>query len=191
VIRVGIDNGANGAIVALDAEGRLIRSRLMPILDPGVIRNGKRGTKKILDMRAFADYLCELRDMTKTSPDMQTDDIFVVLEHAQVFPKEGRSTAFTAGRSYGAIEMALVCLSIPYEIVRARKWQTVVLSGIEGDNTKVRSILKCRRRLPELQLLPGKRRKPHDGLADAGCMALYAIELSPGRSRHRSPPRSV
>jgi len=73
----------------------------------------------------------------------------------------------------------LVCAKIPYEVVRPRIWQKVVLCGIEGADTKVKSVLKCQRRLPDLDLTPGKKRKPHDGLADAACMALYGHIISP------------
>ena len=180
MIRIGIDNGANGAIVALNGAQRVLAAELMPILDPGVKRNGKRGTKKILDMSLAHEILRQLRESDR--------DVFAVLEHAQPFPKEGVSTSFKSGRSYGALEMALVSMSIPYEIVRPRAWQSAVLKGVEGDNSKVRAVLKCRRMLPGLDLTPGRRRKAHDGLADAACMALYAHILSP--SRVRPPPRT-
>jgi hypothetical protein len=181
MIRIGIDNGANGAIVALGSRGEVVLAEFMPILDPGVTRKGKRGTKKILDMvRCHA----MLRGLKMASP-----DIFAVLEHAQPFPKEGVSTSFKSGRSYGAIEMALISLGIPYEIVRPRAWQSAILKGIEGDDTKVKAVLKCQRRLPELDLTPGRRRKAHDGLADAACMAMHAVQLSPNKSKRPRPPR--
>ena len=172
MIRIGIDNGANGAIVALDADYQIALAELMPVLKAGVVRAGKRGTKRVLDMRSVCNLFVELRESDK--------DVFAVLEHAQTFPGEGVSTAFNAGRSYGAMEMALVCSKIPYDIVRPRQWQKEILKGIEGTDTKVKSILKCQRRLPQLDLTPGKKRKPHDGLADAACMALYAHTVSGG-----------
>jgi hypothetical protein len=180
MIRIGIDNGANGAIVALNNDLEVVRADLMPILDPGVLRNGKRGTKKILDKVRLVAILKHLRDSHR--------DVFCVLEHAQSFPKEGVSTAFKSGRGYGAMEMALICLGIPYEIVRPRAWQADVLKGIEGDNTKVKSVLKCQRRIPSLDLTPGMKRKPHDGLADAACMAIYAAQIAP-KSKLPAPPK--
>ena len=84
MIRIGIDNGANGAIVALNGAQRVLAAELMPILDPGVKRNGKRGTKKILDMSLAHEILRQLRESDR--------DVFAVLEHAQPFPKEGVST---------------------------------------------------------------------------------------------------
>ena len=171
MIRIGIDNGANGAIVALDRNYGVVLAELMPVLAAGVIRKGKKSTKRVLDMKQASMILQELRDRSR--------DVFAVLEHAQTFPGEGVSTAFNAGRGYGALEMALVCAKIPYEVVRPRIWQKVVLCGIEGADTKVKSVLKCQRRLPDLDLTPGKKRKPHDGLADAACMALYGHIISP------------
>ena len=167
MIRIGIDNGAKGAIVAIDGDLQPAIVEPMPVINVGVMRKGKKGTKNVLDMHRVVAILTEARNAGG-------GDCYAVLEHAQVFPGEGRSTAFTAGRSYGAIEMALVGLGIPYEITRPRAWQKVVLSGVEGADTKARSVLKCRREFPTIDLTPGRRRKPMDGIADAACMALYA-----------------
>lgn len=165
--RIGIDNGAKGAIVVIDEKRRPTAIEPMPVVNVGVTRKGKRGTKNILDMRRVVEILREAKSDS-------AGDVFAVLEHAQVFPGEGRSTAFTAGRGYGALEMALVSLEIPYEIVRPRRWQSVVLKGVEGADSKARSVLKCRREFPTIDLTPGRRRKPMDGIADAACMAIYA-----------------
>jgi len=167
MIRIGIDNGANGAIVVIDGKRAVLTAEPMPVINVGVTRKGKKGTKRVLDMARVVGIL---RDAVASQ-----DDCFAALEHAQVFPGEGRSTAFNAGRGYGAMEMALVSLGIPYEIVRARRWQTRVLKGVEGTDTKARSVLKCRREFPTIDLTPGRRRKPMDGIADAACMAIYAL----------------
>lgn len=170
--RIGIDNGAKGAIVVIDGKHNPVQVEPMPVINVGVTRKGKKGTKNILDMVQVLSILLEAKRKAK-------GDIYAVLEHAQVFPGEGRSTAFTCGRSYGALEMALVSLGIPFEIVRPRKWQTEVLKGIEGADTKARSVLKCRREFPTIDLTPGRRRKPMDGIADAACMAIYATMSRP------------
>lgn len=171
MIRIGIDNGANGAIVAIDQSHKVVLVLPMPVIDVGVMRKGKRGKKRVLDMAQVVTHLRNLQSLD--------DNVFAVLEHAQVFPGEGRSTAFNAGRGYGAMEMALVALGIPYEIVRARSWQSAVLKGVEGSDTKARSVLKCQRTFPSIDLTPGRRRKPMDGLADGAMMALHALQIRP------------
>jgi len=169
MLRIGIDNGADGGIVVIDGKMKIVSAEVMPVMDVGVTRNGRRGRKRVLDMRLTMRLFREWKEAD--------EDIFAVLEHAQVFPGEGRSTAFNAGRSYGAMEMALVASGIPYDIVRPRKWQTEVLKGVQGQDTKARAVAKCQRELPDLELTWGRRRKPHSGLADAACMALHAIML--------------
>ena len=174
-VYIGIDNGADGAIAAFDgrANGRAIRVDLMPTLDVGVLRSGKRGTKRMLDHAAILGLL---RDRATGTLD---GDVFAVLEKAQPFPKEGIATSFNAGASYGAIQMALTALRIPFEIVPPKMWQAIILKGVDGTDTKMRAILKARRTFPDLDLTPGRMRKPHTGIADAACMALYAAILRP------------
>jgi hypothetical protein len=46
-----------------------------------------------------------------------------------------------------------------------------VLRDIPGEG-KARAIARAAQ-LPGLNLTPGRRRKAHDGLADAACLALY------------------
>ena len=171
--RIGIDNGANGAIVVIDGRRNPTAVVPMPTIDVGVTRKGKRGTKRLLDMRSCLEVFLAAKNAAD-------GDCFAVLEYAQVFPGEGRSTAFTAGRGYGALEMALVALSIPYAIVRPRAWQKAVLTGVEGADTKAKSVLKCQREFPTIDLTPGRKRKPMDGVADAACMALHALEIRGG-----------
>tara|TARA_R110000751_G_scaffold33071_2_gene82573 strand:+ start:247 stop:783 length:537 start_codon:yes stop_codon:yes gene_type:complete len=177
MLRIGIDNGADGGIVALDGGCKVVNSTIMPVMNVGVTRKGKDGKskpgkKRVLDMRVVVTLL---RELHASDP-----DVYAVLEHAQTFPGEGLSTAFNAGRSYGAMEMALVAAGIPYDIVRPRRWQMEVLKGVEGTDTKARAILRCQRAVPDLPLTWGRKRKPHTGLADAACMALYGMIVRQG-----------
>jgi hypothetical protein len=56
-----------------------------------------------------------------------------------------------------------------------QSWQRVILRDIPGEG-KARSIARAAQ-LPGLNLTPGRRRKAHDGLADAACLALYGAAL--------------
>jgi hypothetical protein len=50
-------------------------------------------------------------------------------------------------------------------------WQRVVLRDIPGEG-KARAVARAAQ-VAGLDLMPGRRRKPHDGLADATCLAIY------------------
>jgi len=180
MIYVGIDPGNNGAIVGIDESYRTVAAECMPLIDIG---KGKKH-KWVLDKVAVLRVLKDLSYLSQPGPDVLLRNLFVVLEKAQVMGGAGgRSPAspramFQYGRGFGGWEMALMALEIPHAVVHPRTWGKV-LSGIEGSDSKARAILKCQRALPTLDLTPGRKRKPHDGLADAGCMALHAMTLRP------------
>jgi len=92
-------------------------------------------------------------------------------------PGEGAASARTIGIGWGLWLGALSALSIPVVMPTPQRWQKALLGDLAGES-KERSIAYARQHLPGLDLTPGRRRKPHDGLADAGCLALY------GRSHH-------
>ena len=167
----GIDPGNNGAFVVIDAACKVWYQKVMPLID---IRKGK-ANKWIVDQ---GGVLRVLREIKSAWPDVR-----FILEKAQVIAGPGgRSPAaprsmFQYGRGFGAIEMGLLALELSFTEAAPTEWGKI-LRGVEGSDTKARSILKAQRALPTLDLCPGQKRKPHDGLADAGCMALYGCSLT-------------
>lgn len=171
MLRLGIDNGQKGAIVAINGAYQAVVQEQMPMIP---------GDAKKLDLVMLWRILSDAKNMSG-------GDIYAVLEYAQVMPKQGAVSGFTIGKGYGAMQMALIALRIPHEIVRPRGWQKgvgiVTPSGVElaerKRKIKAQAIAVCQRRLPSLALVPEGKRVPHDGLADAGCMALHAVDLRP------------
>ena len=100
-----------------------------------------------------------------------------VLELHAGRPGEGAASARTIGIGWGLWLGALSALRVPVILPTPQRWQKALLADLAGD-PKDRSIAYCSQHLPNLDLTPGRRRKPHDGLADAGCLAMY------GRSHH-------
>lgn len=176
MVYVGIDNGNEGAIVALDAGRVAVLAELTPLIDVGNTKGGKKATKLILDETRAWDILSSLAQA-------HGPELFVVLEKAQSMPDQGIASAFQYGTGYGCWRMALTALArthgIGWELAHPATWQKSMLRDIEGGDTKARAILKCQRSIPSLELIPGRRKKPHEGLADAGCMALYGMHLRP------------
>lgn len=161
----GIDPGAKGGIVVIDARLRVQFQWAMPWC---------KGAG--LDLHALHDRLCEVRELASNRGGVA----YWLIEHQQSRPGEGHVGALSMGRSLGAIQMAMVCLRFPHDIQRPNQgengWQRI-LKGIPGDDTKAQAIELCRRNLPDLDLTPGRARKPHEGLADAGAMALQARRM--------------
>lgn len=170
MLRVGIDNGLDGAIVALDRMERPVVAEIMPVLP---------GRKRVLDMPALWQIFVGIRRRYRSG-------IYAVLEQAQVMPRQGAVSGMTTGEGYGAVQMALIASGIPFEVLRPRKWQEYVeISGRGKTKDERRADVKqqviqlVQRRVPSLDLTPGTKRKPHDGLADACAMALAATVRKP------------
>ena len=172
----GMDPGNKGAIVAMDHNRETVYQSDIPLLNIG---KGKKN-KWVIDPVGLMNRLRDVRDLAAE----RGERLFFVLEKAQTMAPGGggRSPAsprsmFQYGRGYGMMEMALIALEIPHETIHPRTWGSKILKGVEGKDTKARAILRIQRAVPSLDLTPGRKRVPQDGLADAGCMCLYGMTL--------------
>jgi len=159
----GIDPGNQGALVLLSEDFEVLDAQTMPLLDVG---KGK-SHRWVLHLSAVQEILASW---------CHGHAPFVAIEQSRPMPKQGVSSVFRYGQSYGALLMALCCLGLAHEVVPPLDWQRATLRGIPGQG-KARAILRAEQAVPALDLLPGRKRTPHDGLADACCMALYAAQL--------------
>ncbi len=141
---VGIDPGKSGGLAAI---GDTIGAIRMPL------------SGKDIDCRTVRDFLVDHR------PDL------VVIERVGAMPGQGVTSMFSFGESYGAVKGVVDAMEIPYILVLPKAWKKKVLAGTKKD--KAAAINFTRSRYPEINLLPGKCRTPHDGIADAVCLAYY------------------
>jgi hypothetical protein len=156
---VGIDPGKDGAVVGVGDDGSIEIAQLTTDL---TIKIGK-GTKREYLPREMHKVMQYAKFIGATK---------AVIEKQQAMPKQGVSSTFSIGLGYGLWVGLLTALEIPIVEVRPAAWQKVVLKGAPGQG-KGRAVYVVQQRLPALNLTPGKKRKPHDGLADAGCLTLY------------------
>lgn len=162
MIFFGIDNGLNGGIAAINSLQKVEVLRTMPVI--------KGKTKTQYDIKGIVDVF----QNTRYHPSM----MFVVLEKAHPRPISGKRQCFTTGYGYGVIQGVLETLGISYGIVNPSEWQKDILKGLKGE-TKERSIMFCKRKYPSIDFTPTKRStKPHDGMTDALCMAIYCYRLN-------------
>lgn len=155
---IGIDIGKNGAIVVQGRSGN-VDTHKMP-----------------LDKKGDLDYwgLCKiLRSYGKSNSRILFEDIGSIYG-------VGKTSYGVLMKQAGAVEMACVALSIPYEKVKPRKWQEAIFEekdevwdGKKRD-TKASATNSARRIFPNHSLhFGGKAVKAHDGLVDALLMSEY------------------
>jgi hypothetical protein len=164
MIVLGIDPGASGGLVLLEAA------------DP---------CPAVLDAIALDDLGPSwwapgpMEDTIRRLP-RRPDRI--ALEAAQA-PRTGSGRVGRGGHKIGmrwGYLHAVCALTWPGALLwtpAASSW-TAILRDQPGQG-KARAVALCSTRLPGLDLTPGRRRKPHDGLADAGALALWALGRRP------------
>ena len=87
-------------------------------------------------------------------------------------PGQGVSSMFKFGLRTGVVIGIVQALQIPLIMVRPQAWKKRILAGQPHD--KAGAISWCRSRYPEVALVLPRCRTPHDGMADALCLAEYA-----------------
>ena len=161
----GIDPGLDGGIVVLDDELTIVRAEVMPVVtETTKLAGGKVKRARRVNEQALTNLLLAYEHDLK---------LVVVESLPRGHPgMRGTNSALSMGVHHGLLRGVLAGLRIPYLLVAPKRWQGALIPGA-GD-TKVRSVEKAIRLFPGLDLTPGQRTKPHDGLADAAHLACYA-----------------
>ncbi len=102
----------------------------------------------------------------------------VIIEKSQAMPGQGVTSMFNYGAGFGRLLGICEALGLPYRLVTPQRWKGVVLAGTAKD--KDAAIAFVRRAYPSINLTPGRKRRAHDGIADAVCLAEYGRQLMQG-----------
>lgn len=157
-LTVGIDPGLRGGVAALDPAGAVVGLWPMPVAGGEVHAAG------------LADLLRSLRCL-----DSHQDMGRVCLEKVSAMPKQGVSSTFRFGTGWGMVRGVCAALAVPVVLVPPTVWKKQILLGLPHD--KAGAVQFCTSRWPTADLVLHGCRVPHDGLADALCLAAYARHL--------------
>lgn len=145
----GIDPGQKGGIAFLGKYALTVEAAHPMIL-----------AGKELDIQAIADLFLQYRKIS-----------LAVVEKCHSMPGQGTVSMFKFGKGYGILLGIIGALAIPTILVTPQAWKKKILAGTKKD--KDAAIEYVRMKYPKFQLVPKKCRKPHDGMADAICLAEY------------------
>jgi crossover junction endodeoxyribonuclease RuvC len=169
-IVIGIDPGKSGGAVALDMYGRPIEWVAANHPEEGYTIKATGGAHYIPTEMAL--WLVGLMDSYRI--------VLVITEKQQARPLEGRTSILTTGYGWGLWVGILAALGLPYKVEPPGVWTRGVFGSMpKGTDRKARAVTTARSRVPDLPLTWGRKKKPHDGLADACCMALRALAEFP------------
>ncbi|ASK18406.1 Holliday junction endonuclease [Halomonas sp. N3-2A] len=147
---IGIDPGLSGAIAVIRPDGDS-RASVMPVVG------------KEIDVKALMAFI------------HLVEPTMVVIEKLGVRPGQSAQSGVTSGTNYGVLLGVIQALGYPLRITRPQEWKAKVLKGTKKD--KDAAINHVRRAYPGVDLTPGKKRVPHDGIADAVCIAEFGRQL--------------
>ena len=145
-IVLGVDPGANGGIAWIDY-------------------NGKACVEKMPDsLQDLWELICDITSYPKSSIDGRSYKAYI--EQVASSPQMGVVSAFSFGRGYGNLEMALTAAGIPFERVRPQVWQKALGCMTKGDKNVSKSKAQ--------ELFP--YRKVTHATADALLIAYYGTK---------------
>lgn len=116
---IGIDPGKTGGLAVVDRNGRVREAVKMPSTNPEILR-------KIEEFAGLA------------APETP---VHCALEYVRSRPGLSSVAMFTFGRGYGALEMALAAVGLPFDSPTPQRWQTAMECMSKGDKniTKARA----------------------------------------------------
>jgi hypothetical protein len=157
---VGIDPGMTGALAAVGEKGELLS--VIPI--PRV--NGSTGPQ---DYHAIKEWFSSVKKRGKVE---------AALERVSVRPGEGVKSTLTAGTNWGFLKGMLVAIGARYVEPTPQTWKKALSlpkrSGADRKKGKEDAAVLATQLFPGIDLTPGRKRIPHDGMADAVLIAEYA-----------------
>jgi hypothetical protein len=149
---LGVDPGLSGAHA-------LLAGTFVEMIEPLPVIGGE------LDITCIRDRWCSLR------PDV------IVIERSQAFPGQGASSAFNYGATWGSLRTLARVLGFRHELVGPAVWHRALLIGApktkDRKDKKDAVIRYVYQAFPRVNLVLPRCRKPHDGMADALCLAEY------------------
>lgn len=155
---VGIDPGVNGAVSVLRSDGVALESFEVPVL---MDKN-----KRSINVRAL---VMKLRNLTGVSPAL------CCIERVHAMPKQGVSSTFSFGRSFGQLESIAYSMDWSVILVRPKEWQQMFFRYASGSDTKEKSRQVATNLFPKVDLSLKKHHNKADSLLLAEYGRKYAI----------------
>lgn len=165
-IVIGIDPGREGGMAVMVSQpggGRRRASAFpLPLVD------------SLLHVDQFFRHYVEAVGKGDVTPDL------VVVEKQHARPGDGLAGLNFLLPQFGQIIGVMQALKIPLHVIAPQTWKKLILYGTLKD--KDAAVEYVQLLYPEVDLLPGKKRKPHDGMADAVCIAEWGSRIAAGET---------
>tara|TARA_B100000029_G_scaffold393525_1_gene390869 strand:- start:266 stop:760 length:495 start_codon:yes stop_codon:yes gene_type:complete len=125
---IGIDPGISGSICFLD-DGKIIDVIEMPNM-----AEGKKNKRQVNGAQIYNEIYLRTKNIEKK-------DIKVVIEQVSAMPKQGVTSMFNFGQSFGVLKGICSAMHLPMYFVRPAKWKKYFnLINSEKDASRTKAI---------------------------------------------------
>ena len=158
MIVAGIDPGQDGAW-ALFHDDQYLASGVTPVIDKLI-----EGSELVRRIAAAAPAPLDL----------------VVIELVGARPRDGGRAMFNFGYNTGLAVGHVHERGWPICRPTPQVWKRNVIPHVRGLPREAQKVAACKwvaERYPMVDLYPGRKRTPHDGIAEAVCLALYGLDF--------------
>jgi len=169
---LGIDPGLDGGLALYSFDPITYDESLIMTAMPTVPTSD---SKREIDVQGVRNFLFE-----QIANFIPSKINLAVIEKVSARPDQGVTSMFTFGTGYGMLLGALNWNGVAVQRVTPQAWKKTVLAGTAKD--KGAAIGFIRSRFPSADLKRSAAcRVFHDGMADAGCLALYGKHQVTGK----------
>ena len=121
--------------------------------------------------------MIQMRDIQAFALDDDRPPVGCALERTHTMPKMGVRSAYVFGWVCGQVAGVLTAWNWRWDTVSAQVWRRQVCNLAKKDI--IREANHVGRVYPMLDIQPGRRTKPHEGIVEAACIAEWCRLYSP------------
>lgn len=180
-VYIGIDNGISGAIAVVSEDRNAAFVLPIPIVSHSATKRkrDKKTGQMVTAVKKSNSYdtdgLANLFVLLRQNYDIRG----VYLEQAQVMHRDGKVSAGKVMVGFGIMQGVLAALGIGYSLVAPQTWQSRLIKGVIGVDTKERAFKVAKTIYPFMHdSLARVNRNGRTEINDGACDAILLAELA-------------
>ena len=124
---IGIDPGISGSICFFED------GKILDVIEMPVMTEGKKNKKQVNGAQIYNEFFKRINN--------KDDEIRVVIEQVSAMPRQGVTSMFNFGQSYGILKGICSAMQLPMFFVRPAKWKKYFnLINSQKDASRTRAI---------------------------------------------------
>lgn len=180
-VYIGIDNGISGAIAIVSEDRSAAIVLPMPVISHSATKRMRDKISGKMVNKTKTSNSCDAIGLSNLFGTLlQNYDIRgVYLEQAQVMHRDGKVSAGKVMVGFGIVQGVLAAHGVSYSVIAPQTWQSRLIKGVIGVDTKERSFKVAKAIYPFMYgSLARVNRNGRTEINDGACDAILLAELA-------------